>query len=447
MKVYKGIEVYLYPNVTQQDQIEDFGRSSRTIWNVFLGMQKDRYEAMKDNEDTKKYRYIGFYDMCKILTTFKAEDGNEWTKRTAIATLQNTLRDLDTAYKRFFKGLGGAPKFKSWRNGDDSITFSSKTCKTIGSKRIKFPKLGEIKYRGSYDLSQFDSLGKIKVYKDHDGRYKASVMVEFEPEQKPKTGLMIGIDLNSKSFATLDTGVVLPTTSDFNHNWGREVELQKKWSRKLSRRRDLANKHIAENEHAQSISNTGQSIDGKLNITDYANHGRAKQARARHYKHASNMRKDYYHKLTAKLVTDYDVIVIEDLQSKDMVSKKKAAKKGKYAKAIRDKVARTIQENSFYEFRSMLQYKCDWYGKQLIVVPPHYTSQTCHDCGHIMGTNGTKALNLGDRSWNCPKCGVHHDRDVNAAKNILSRGLEMKKTLDAAERLKNEKKATKKFAS
>ena len=141
-------------------------------------------------------------------------------------------------------------------------------------------------------------------------------------------------------------------------------------------------------------------------MNDYQNWQRAQQIKARYQQRIANKRKDYLHKLTTNLVKRYDVIVIEDLKTKNLQKNHHLAK--------------SIANASWYQFRSMLEYKCAWYGKYLIVVKPNYTSQICSKCGF---NSGKKPLEI--REWTCPKCGVHHDRDINAAVNILNKGLKL----------------------
>ena len=139
-------------------------------------------------------------------------------------------------------------------------------------------------------------------------------------------------------------------------------------------------------------------------LLDFMNVEKARVTKAKSQKHLANKRKDFLHKLSTNLVKSYDVIIIEDLKSSQMMKNHKLAK--------------AIGNASWHEFRTMLSYKCEWYGKQLVIVPPHYTSRDCSNCHHTSGKRG-----LSVREWTCDNCGEHHDRDINAAKNILTKGL------------------------
>lgn len=174
-----------------------------------------------------------------------------------------------------------------------------------------------------------------------------------------------------------------------------EHEINSK-QRVYSKRKHYADVRIAMDKNMKVIN--------PRTLLDFMNVEKARVTKAKSQKRLANKRKDFLHKLSTNLVKTYDVIVIEDLNSKNMMKNHKLAK--------------AIGNASWYEFRTMLEYKCKWYGKQLIVVPPYYTSQEFSNCHH---NGGKKTLDI--RDWTCNNCGVHHDRDINAAKNILAKGL------------------------
>lgn len=168
------------------------------------------------------------------------------------------------------------------------------------------------------------------------------------------------------------------------------------WQSKFSKRKHKATVAVRRWNHNHKLT--------KMELDDYQNWQKAKQIKAKYQTKIANRRKDYLQKVTTELVKNYDVIVIEDLRTKNLLKNHHLAK--------------SISNQSWGMFRTMLEYKCDWYGKQLIVVKPNYTSQICSTCGYH---SGKKPLDV--REWTCPKCGTHHDRDINASVNILNRGL------------------------
>ena len=221
-----------------------------------------------------------------------------------------------------------------------------------------------------------------------------------DPNIQPleKTGAVVGIDMGVADLAITSDGYKYGT---FNAKW-LEKQANKAQS-KFNKRKHQATAQARQWNHNHK--------DIKQELEDYSNWQRARQQKARYQAKIANKRKDYLHKITTELVKSYDVIVIEDLKVKNLLKNHHLAK--------------SITNNSWYLFREMLEYKCKWYGKQLVVVKPNYTSQICSNCGYH---SGKKPLEI--REWTCPKCRVHHDRDINAAVNILNKGLEKLKARD-----------------
>ncbi|MDT6979636.1 RNA-guided endonuclease TnpB family protein [Levilactobacillus zymae] len=382
----KGIKLRLYPTRTQEGQLWQLFGNNRFVWNQMLAMAKARY---KNNPGS---RFINEYGMNNLLKALKIE--YPFLKLSDSTSLQVVNHHLAQAFSMLFKHRGGQPHFKSRRSSKQAYTgrFPASAQLVVAKRRVKLPKLGSIKTSKTGQLVD----GQIKRYTvSHDatGRYYLSLQVEFpEPKPLPKTGAQIGIDLGVADLAITSNGRKYPK---FQAPWEEQQGIT--WQRKFDRRKHQAKVNVAQWNHDKN-----HLI--KLELNDYQNWQRAKQIKARYQRKLANRRKDYLSKLTTQLVKVYDVIVIEDLKIKNLMHNHHLAK--------------SIANASWYQFRTMLDYKCKWYGKKLIVVNPNYTSQQCSSCGF---QSGQKPLEI--REWICPHCGTHHDRDINAAVNILHRGL------------------------
>ena len=382
VKVLKGIKLRLYPNQHQVDQLWQMFGNSRFVWNQMLAMAKERY---RNNPSS---RFVNEYGMNYLLRPLKQE--YPFLKQSDSTSLQVINHDLVQSFKMFFKHQGGYPRFKNRRASKHSYTGRS-TCRVIAKHRMKLPKLGTIR---TSKTSRVAGL-KIKRYTvsyDSTCRYYLSLQAEASaPQALPKTGKAVGLDVGIANLAISSDGTKYKT---FNAEWLAKQAVR--WQSKYNRRQHWAQVAVRQWNHNHKTF--------KAELTDYQNWQRARIQKARYQQKIANQRKDYLHKLTTALVKQYDVIVIEDLKAKNLQHNHHLAK--------------AIANASWYEFRTMLAYKCAWYGKKLIVVKPNYTSQICSRCGHH---SGPKPLAV--REWTCPKCGVHHDRDINAAVNILHKGL------------------------
>lgn len=388
--VLKGRKLRLYPNKEQESQLKQMCGNERFVWNSLNGMLVDRYNNNKHlyNDDVlkekRKHIMLSAYDMNYLLPRLKEE--YPFLTHSDSSALQIVSATLNQAYKNHFKKPEhfGLPKFK--KRDRYNLSYTGKSTVEIVSKRyVRLPKLGYIKTSKTNCLKD----AKIKRYtiaRDSTMRWYVTFQIEEDIVQFPKTGKVVGLDLGLND--------MIATSDNFKSGRFIEKPLEKRirsQQRKYSKRKHRAKSTIKE------------SIDS-LQIHDFKNVEKARVTKAKSQKHLANKRNDFLQKLSTELVKNYDVIVIEDLSSKNLMKN--------------HKLAHAIGNASWYKFRTMLEYKCEWYGKELIVVSPHYTSQECPNCNH---NDGSKSLDI--REWTCSNCGRHHDRDVNAAKNILKKAL------------------------
>jgi len=373
----KGVKLRIYPSLEQQDKIiANFGYN-RFVWNQMLNMMIERY---KNNPEA---RFLNAFALNNLLPALKAE--YPWLKDAESTSLQSTNHDLVEAYKKFFKQHKGFPKFKSRRTPKQSYT-SKMGVKVIDNKQIKLPKLGLMPFKSGRQVT-----GKVKnatIRLSATGKFYAIVLVENEMPKLPKTNDSVGIDMGVADLMITSDGVKYPTVR-FD-----KILAKKKhyWEKRLARRRLQAKKEIAWDHHNKVME--------PRELSDFKNYLKAKHMVAKYSEKIANQRNNYIHNLTKQLVEQYDVIKIEDLKTKNLLKN--------------HKLARAIANQSWRELRRQLEYKCAWYGKQLVIVNPRKTSQICSSCGY---DDGKHTLDI--RKWTCPSCGANHDRDINAAVNIL----------------------------
>jgi putative transposase len=361
----KAYKFRIYPTTAQAALIAQTFGCKRWVYNHFLAERIAIYENEK--------RKAGRFEQDKRLTQLKKEI--EWLRLPDKCALQNAIADLDAAYQNFFRrvksgGKPGFPKFKSKRDRHQSYKTSCNI--KMHEKHVQLPKLGMVQCRISKQIE-----GRIisaTVSQNPSGKYFVSVLctdVEIQPVDR--TGAMVGVDLGLKELAITSDNQHFTNPKHFTKSQKKLAKLQRRLSRK------------------SKGSNNREKARIKV---------------ARLHEHIANQRLDNAHKMTTSLVRDYDLIAIETLMPKNMVKNRRLAK--------------AISDAAWGEIVSQLEYKCNWYGKELAKVDRFYpSSQTCNSCGY----KNTDTKNLAVREWDCPKCGIHHDRDVNAAKNILDEGL------------------------
>lgn len=357
--VNKTYRFRLLPNKEQEILLSKHFGCTRFVYNFFLNERKAQYQADKKTDN--------YYTQASTLTKLKKQESTQWLNEVNSQTLQFALRSLDTAYVNFFRGNAKFPRFKSKKH-KNSFTVPQ-------SGRLENGKINIPKFKQPINIVQHrevtGTIGKMTITRTPTGKYFVSIFTQENIEELPKTEKTVGVDLGLKDF------VITSDNKKFKNN-----RYTKQYARKLRQ----AQKHLS-----RKTKGSNGFEKQKLKV-------------AKIHEKIANSRLDTLHKISYELVRDNQVIAVEDLNVKGMVKNRKLSKH--------------IADASWGNFVNLLQYKCDWYERELVKVDRFYpSSKTCSVCGWI-----NENLNLSTRQWTC-KNGHVLDRDHNASINILNEGL------------------------
>ncbi|MBW4576669.1 MAG: transposase [Aphanothece sp. CMT-3BRIN-NPC111] len=353
----KAYKFRLYPTPEQKSYLARCFGYSRFVYNHFLRLTTDAYAECK--------KHLRYGDTAKLLTLLKKDEQYSWLTKVNSQSLQQTLKDLESAFVRFFKKLGGFPVFKKKRNRQSFRVPQHWSISPDG--KLKLPKMQPIKMVQHREIEGTPT--SVTIIQTPTGKYYACILVEYDQKQAPLNGGKIGADLGLKEFLITGEGKKYPNPRFYRRALKRLKRLQRSLSRKVK----------------------GSTSRNKQRLLVAMAHEKV-----------ANQRLDMQHKLSLQLTCDNQVVAVEDLHIKGMVKN--------------HKLAQAISDAAWGQFLTLLEYKGKLYGCEIRKLDRFFpSSKRCSKCGYIH-----ENLTLDIREWVCLECGTHHDRDVNAATNILA---------------------------
>lgn len=363
MDIKRAYRFRFYPTPEQELILARTFGCARFAYNHMLRLRTDAWFQRQER--------IGYHETSAALTKLKREPEFAWLNEVSSVPVQQALRHLQTAFANFFAKRARYPSFKR-KDGPQSAEYTTSAFKWDG-KALRLAKMdAPLAIRWSRTLPKGAKLTTVTVSKDAAGRYFVSMLCDDSVSAKPEAAGRIGIDLGLTHFAILSTGEKIAAPNTFRKNEAKLAKLQRRLAKKQK--------------------GSARRTKAKLKV-------------ARMHAKTADARRDFLHKLSTRLINENQVIAIESLAVSNMQKNRCLSK--------------SIADASWSEFVRQLEYKARWYGRTLIGIDRWYpSSKRCSDCGHTVAT-----MPLNVREWACPECGSIHDRDINAARNVLAAGL------------------------
>ena len=363
MDIKRAYRFRLYPTPEQEQVLARTFGCARFAYNHMLRLRTDAWFSRQER--------IGYHETSAALTQLKKDPEFAWLNEVSSVPVQQALRHLQTAFANFFAKRAKYPTFKR-KDGQQSAEYTTSAFKWDG-KVLKLAKMNKpLDVRFSRTIPRAAKVTTITVSKDAAGRYFVSMLCDDTVQPKAEVEGKVGVDLGLTHFAILSTGEKIAAPNTFRKNEEKLAKLQRRLAKKTK---------------------------------GSANRKKARLKVAKLHAKIADSRKDFLHKLSTRLINENQVIAIETLAVSNMQKNHSLAK--------------SIADASWSEFVRQLEYKALWYGRELVGIDRWYpSSKRCSDCGHTVAK-----MPLNVREWACPECGTVHDRDINAARNVLAAGL------------------------
>ena len=363
MDIKRAYRFRCYPTPEQQQALARTFGCARFVYNHMLRLRTDAW--------FQRQQKVGYHETSSALTALKQQPELAWLNEVSSVPLQQSLRHLQTAFGNFFAKRAAYPSFKS-RHDRQAAEYTTSAFKWDG-KALRLAKMDEaLPVRFSRTIARAAKVTTVTVSRDGAGRYFVSMLCDDAVQTLPTSEAKVGIDLGLTHFAILSSGEKIAAPNTFRKN---ESKLTK-WQRRLARK-----------------------------VKGSRNRAKARVKVARVHAHIADARRDFLHKLSTRLIRENQVIAVETLAVSNMQKNRSLSK--------------SIADAGWAEFLRQLEYKSQWYGRTLVGIDRWYpSSKRCSECGHTV-----QKMPLKVREWTCPECGSVHDRDINAARNILAAGL------------------------